>query len=449
MRAAVVLFTRDLRVHDHPALAAAAREAELVLPLFVLDDAVLAGAGANRRAFLADSLAALDEALRARGAALHVRRGDPAREAVAAAREAGAGAILLSDDVSGHAQRRLRRLRAAAGPERIEVRPMPGVAVVPAGELRPAAGPAYEVFTPYHRRWAEQPRRPLELPLERLRAPGAAPAAPAAALDALRAGGRPSPGRPPGGEPAGRARLAAWAAEGVAGYRSARDDLAADATSRLSAYLHLGCLSPLEALERAGDGPGPAAFARQLCWRDFHAQLLAARPWIAGEDMHPAAGGWRDDDALLDAWTRGATGYPLVDAGMRQLREEGFMHNRARLVVASFLTKDLGIDWRRGAAHFMDLLADGDVASNAGNWQWVAGTGADTRPGRMLNPTLQARRYDPDGAYVRRHVPELAGVEGPAVHEPWDLGLLRPGGYPEPVVDHRAAAAAHRARRRR
>jgi deoxyribodipyrimidine photo-lyase len=187
---------------------------------------------------------------------------------------------------------------------------------------------------------------------------------------------------------------------------------------------------------------GAAAFVRQLCWRDFFAQLLWARPETQRDDLRPRGDRWVDDPEALDAWKAGLTGYPLVDAGMRQLAAEGWMHNRARLVTASFLVKHLGIDWRAGAGHFFDLLLDGDVSQNVGNWQWVAGTGADTRPNRMFNPTAQARRFDADGAYVRRWISELADARDPLDAD------LRVSGYPAPIVDHSDAVASFRARRR-
>ena len=218
-----------------------------------------------------------------------------------------------------------------------------------------------------------------------------------------------------------------WLARGLAAYDRLHDDLAADGTSRLGAYLHFGCLSPLELAERASGREGAEPFVRQLCWRDFYAQLLAARPEISHADFRPRGHRWRDDAGALAAWKEGRTGYPIIDAGMRQLAREGFMHNRARLLTGSFLTKDLYLDWRLGAAHFAGLLVDGDVASNSGNWQWVAGTGVDTRPNRVFNPISQARRFDPSGDYVRRYVPELAGIEGSAVHEPWKLARAAAG----------------------
>ncbi|MEV6704146.1 FAD-binding domain-containing protein, partial [Streptomyces sp. NPDC051453] len=205
---------------------------------------------------------------------------------------------------------------------------------------------------------------------------------------------------------------------------------------------HFGSLSPAELIHRARGrgGPGAEAFVRQVCWRDFHHQVLAARPDTARRDYRPRYDSWRTEkDAAQDiaAWRDGRTGYPVVDAAMRQLRHEGWMHNRARLLAASFLTKSLYVDWRIGARHFLDLLVDGDVVNNQLNWQWVAGTGTDTRPHRVLNPVRQGKRYDPDGDYVHRWVPELEGVEADRVHEPWRLLPDQRAAldYPAPLVD--------------
>ncbi|CAM5548610.1 hypothetical protein STENM327S_04036 [Streptomyces tendae] len=218
--------------------------------------------------------------------------------------------------------------------------------------------------------------------------------------------------------------MTAWLRGGIAGYADRHDDLAGDATSRLSPDLHLGALSPVELVHRARreGGPGAEAFVRQLAWRDFHHQVLAARPHASAVDYRTRHDRWRtgaDAEADVTAWKEGRTGYPVVDAAMRQLRHEGWMHNRGRLLVASFLTKALYVDWRVGARHFLELLVDGDVANNQLNWQSAAGTGTDTRPHRVLNPLTQARRFDPDGAYVRRWVPEPSGSAGRSVHEPW------------------------------
>lgn len=421
VRAGIALFTRDLRVHDNPALSAACEESERVVPLFVLDDAVLRRFGApNRVAFLLAALRDLDGSLRSRGGALVVRRGDVVAEVV----RLGATAVYLAEDVSAYACGRERRLRAAG----LDVRVLPGVTAVPPGELVPSGGgDAYSVFTPYWRRWRAQPRRSVLAAPEMVRLADGVEPGEVPELDV----GVTSPRIPRGGETEGRRRLDTWLAGGLAAYASARDDPAADATSRLSAHLRFGCVSPLEAVERALERTGGEEFARQLCWRDFHYQLFAARPELARDDMRPRGDRWRDDDEALTAWKEGRTGYPLVDAGMRQLREEGFMHNRARLVAASFLTKHLYVDWRAGADHFASLLVDADLPNNVGNWQWVAGTGADTRPNRVLDPLRQERRYDPSGAYVRRWIPELGTPD-----------------YPDPIVEHAGAVARFRRMRR-
>lgn len=435
MRTAIVLFTRDLRVHDNPALTAAAREAEQVVPLFVFDDAILGSglAGPNRVAFLLEALRDLDASLASRGTRLVVRSGDVVTETVALARDVRAETVFIAEDASGYAQGRQLRLERPCPGERLNVRVMPGVTVAPLTSIETSSGGHYSVFTPFHRSWSQAPRRPIERAPRRVSMPSGVRRGSLPALGGLVAGST-SPERAPGGETAGRRRLSAWLRSGVGGYEAGHDDLAADATSRLSPYLHFGCISPLEVAQRAGKVGGSAPFLRQLAWRDFFHQLLAARPETSHDDLRPRGKRWSHDSEALEAWQDGQTGYPIVDAGMRQLRCEGYMHNRARLITASFLVRNLRIDWRSGARHFFDWLVDGDVASNVGNWQWVAGTGADPRPGRAFNPLRQAHRFDPDGLYVRRYVPELAAIEGCAVHEPWKLRAV-PTGYPPPIVE--------------
>ncbi len=391
MRTAVVLFTRDLRVHDNPALAAAAEEAERVLPLFVLDETILGCFGAsNRLAFLGEALRDLSDSL----GGLALRRGETVAETVRLAQQVEAGAVYFAEDASSFAQRRERRLR-----EQLDVRVFPSLSVVDPGEVLTSSGGHYRVFTPYWRAWREAGRRPVLQP-PRARLPDGVDLG---RLPDLGAGD--SPARLRGGETEGRSRLSRFLDGPLQAYEERADDLAASATSRLSPYLHFGCLSPLEVAERAA---ASETFVRQLCWRDFFLQFLAAHPTTPREDYRERRAGWRDDPEGLQAWKEGRTGYPIVDAGMRQLAAEGWMPNRARLIVGSFLTKTLRLDWREGAAHFFDLLVDGDLASNVGNWQWVAGTGVDPRPNRVLNPIRQARRFDADGEYVRRHVPELS-----------------------------------------
>jgi deoxyribodipyrimidine photo-lyase len=444
---AVVLFTRDLRVRDHAALTAAVREAERVLPLFVFDDVLLRGpcGSPNRLSFLLDCLRDLDGALRERGGRLVLRRGDPVEEALRAARESSARALHLSDDYSAYARRRRERLAAGCERAGVRLRVHPGVTVVEPGDLVPTGGDHYRVFTPYWRAWSEQPRRRLHPAPRRLSLPAGVRAGRIPALRRL-TDEAPSPDLPQGGETAARKRLGRWLRGGLAEYDRARDRLAVDGTSRLSADLHFGCLSPTAVLDRVEGRPGAAAFVRQLCWRDFHHQVLAARPDLPRRDYRGRGDRWRRSVRLAEAWRQGRTGYPIVDAGMRQLGREGFMHNRARMIVASFLTKTLYLDWRLGAAHFERLLVDADLANNSGNWQWMAGTGNDTRPNRVLNPLRQAQRFDPEGEYVRRHIPELAAVEGAEVHEPWllDAAVRRGLDYPDPVVDHEEGAVQFR-----
>ena len=452
MSRALVLFTRDLRVRDHPALSAAVREHDAIVPAFVFDSQLLRGscAAPNRLAFLLDCLSDLDRSLGERGTRLLVRQGEVIDEAMKLVHRWGITAIYMSADVTPYAQHRHALLAAACQRQRIELRTFPGVTVVPAGELTPTGGDHYRVFTPYWRVWSSLAVAPLLQAPRRIGGPAGARRR-AVALPKLSSltSAKASPQLQAGGESAARVQLARWLRGPIDGYEGGHDDLAAEATSRLSAHLHFGCISPRTVLVRSrGHAAGGEAFARQLCWRDFHHQVLAARPELPHADYRPRGDRWRRDERSSDAWRDGLTGYPVVDAGMRQLAQEGFMHNRARLIVASFLTKLLYVDWRTGAAHFARLLIDADVANNVGNWQWVAGTGNDTRPNRVLNPMRQAERFDPRGDYVRRHVPELASIPGRAVHQPWLLGPARARiDYPEPLLDHRAAAAELRARR--
>jgi deoxyribodipyrimidine photo-lyase len=238
----------------------------------------------------------------------------------------------------------------------------------------------------------------------------------------------------PGGETTGRERLFRFLRDGIGDYSTNHDALGSDRTSRLSPYLHFGCLSPREIESRLPAGKGAAAFRRQLCWRDFYHHVLRHHPRNAHSEFQERYRGkiaWSRAERRFEAWCEGRTGYPLVDAGMRQLRREGWMHNRARLVVGSFLTKDLGIDWRRGERWFMRLLIDGDEANNNGNWQWIAS-------------------FDPHGHYVRRYVPELRAVPDEHLAEPWEMpdelqrecGCVIGEDYPEPIVDHRQARQA-------
>jgi deoxyribodipyrimidine photo-lyase len=452
---AIVWFRRDLRVHDNPALRDALDAHEQIVPAFCLDDRLLHGRHASgpRTQFLLESLADLDASLRDRGAALVVRRGAPEEELPKLAREAGAEDVYFSADVGPFARARDTAVADALYSEGLRTHARPGVTVVDdAGGVCTDAGAPYSVFSPFHRAWSAEMRRPVRV------APRAIELA-----AGVRTGGIPAlaelglrqevedPLR--GGESEARRRLANFMRGPVEHYQQGHDLLGDDRTSRLSAYLHLGCVSPREVEERLpGTGTGPCAFRRQLAWRDFYHHILLHNPRNAREEQQQRYRGtldWPGDDDLFDAWCAGRTGFPLVDAGMRQLRREGFMHNRARLVTASFLTKELGIDWRRGERHFMRLLLDGDEANNNGNWQWVTSVGADPQPyfRRIYNPARHMERFDPGGRYVRRYVPELADVPDQHLAEPWEMpddvqracGCVIGRDYPAPVVERKAA----------
>ncbi len=449
---AIVWFRRDLRVHDHPALTAASRTHDEIVPVFVLDRRLLHGrfASGPRTWFLLESLRELRAALRDRGGDLVVREGRPEAVLGALAASTGARAVYFAADVSPFATARDRRTTRVLTGAGIDVRPLPGVFVAddPAAP-RTAAGRPYTVFSPYWRRWRELPRREVHGAPRAVRVPvGVEPGEIPSLQDLGRERELTEPVAP--GEAAGRARMTAFLKNGLDRYAERHDRLAGG-TSQLSPYLHFGCVSAreLEARAEARGGPGGDAFARQLAWRDFYAQVLLHHPENAHRPFQRRYEQLEteEDGIAFDAWRDGRTGFPVVDAAMRQLRATGWMPNRARLIVASFLTKDLHLDYRLGEAHFMRYLLCGDAAQNNGNWQWIASVGVDPAPPfrRMYNPSRQQARFDPDGEYVRRWVPELGGVPDARLTEPWTMteldqrmaGCVIREDYPAPIVDHR------------
>ncbi|MGH3717745.1 MAG: cryptochrome/photolyase family protein [Pseudonocardiaceae bacterium] len=454
MSVAIALFTRDLRVHDNPVLHAACRAATEVVPLFVLDTAILSrgSMSANRASFLAEALTDLDAQLRDRHGYLVVRSGSVVKEVSRLVADLRVTEVHLASDASGYSSRREADLRACLAEQGAQLRIHANtITVVEPGAITPSGGGAhFAVFTPYYRHWVAADTRGLLPAPHRITVPPIA-TDPLPSPEEIRFGQR-SPQLPRGGETEGRRILRDWLAGPIQHYAQAHDDLAADGTSRLSPYLHFGCVSPTEAVRAADRSTtGGEAFIRQLAWRDFHHQVLAARPDITTTDYRTRHDRWLRDDPAAQAWRNGRTGYPIVDAGMRQLQQEGWMHNRARLITASFLTKTLYLDWRIGARHFLDLLVDADVANNQLNWQWVAGTGTDSRPNRILNPLRQAQRYDPTGAYVRRYLPELREIPGAAVHQPWKLDPSPRArlDYPDRIIDLRDGADYFRSARNR
>ncbi|WP_067667365.1 cryptochrome/photolyase family protein [Nocardia miyunensis] len=437
MTVTIALFTRDLRVHDNPMLRAAVREGAAVVPLFVLDNRIIERepVSPNRIRFLLTALSELDDELHALGGRLIVRRGDILDEVDRVVTRTHAESVHIAADVSWYSRVRERRLRERLAHRDCLLHTHDGsLTVATPGDPAPATGRGhFAVFTPYFRRWMGTPvRRPLAPPPRFVMPPIRGLALPRP--DELCA----EPGSPQmsaGGETSGRKLMRQWLSGPIRRYDSTSDHLAADATSHLSPYLHFGCVSATELVHRADTStPGGHAFVRQLAWRDFHHQLLADRPEAGWTDYRRGPVGWREDPDAAEAWRSGRTGYPVIDAAMRQLVTEGWMPGRARLIVAAFLTKTLRIDWRIGAAHFQRWLVDGDVANNQLNWQWAAGTGTDTRPNRVLNPLRQAERHDPDGEYVRRWLPELADLSGASAHTPWRSGVPH-SVYPAPIVE--------------
>lgn len=452
---ALLWLRRDLRLHDHPALRAALDDDGPVVPVFCLDPRLLGGRHASgpRTQFLLECLADMGESLRRRGSGLVIRHGRPERVLPELTRELQASRVFWTSDVSPFAIRRDHAVGRGLEAVGAEPRALSGLFVLDDPQaLHTSGGGPYRVFTPFHSAWLNCARREV-LPAPQL-LPGLPRAARRTRLPTLRDLGlqQTAEDPAPGGEAAGRRRMQVFLNNAVVDYATSRDDLGADSSSRLSPYMHFGCISPRELEEQLPGGAGAGEFRRQLCWRDFYAHLLAHFPANALHEFqkrYRESIRWSRSEKHFDAWRDGRTGYPLVDAAMRQLRREGWMHNRGRLVVGSFLTKDLGIDWRRGERWFMRLLIDGDEASNNGNWQWIASVGVDPQPPyrRIYNPARQQHRFDPRGAYVRRYVPELRRVPDEYLAEPWtmpeaaqrDAGCVIGQNYPAPIVEHAAA----------
>lgn len=453
---------RDLRLADNQALYAAMEDGSAVVPLFILDPALLSSpyVGPNRLAFLFGALQRLDEELRQRGSYLVLRKGNAPDELRALVDETGAAAICAERDLSPYAVRR----DSLVG-QHLPLTLLPGVTVRPPEAIHKVDGSPYTVYTPFSRRWRElaMPGADMLLPApERIPTPKGVAGLPI-----------PEPPRearhsrfPPGEQEAQR-RLNAFVrgdGEGaIAGYAEHRDRMDLSGTSQLSPYLRFGMLSArqaavaaVEARSKASDERGRRGadvWLSELIWREFYASILFYFPRVLRQSFQPAYDGirWHNDESDFDAWCQGETGYPVVDAAMVQLMDTGWMHNRARMIVASFLVKDLLIDWRWGERWFMQQLVDGDPASNNGGWQWTAGTGTDAAPYfRIFNPVLQGAKFDPHGAYIRRWLPVLSQVPDKYVQEPWKMpqAVQRQAGcvigrdYPHPIVDRAIARQA-------
>ncbi|MDN5791080.1 MAG: DNA photolyase family protein [Micrococcales bacterium] len=433
MTTSILWFRRDLRRSDHPALLAAAERADRVLPLFILDPRLLGSAGARTERLMA-SIAALRADL---DQALVVRTGNPADLLPAVAAEVGAREVHVSAESTPYGRRRDAAVAARLDTMGVRLIRTGSPYAVHPGLVRNAQGAPYRVFTPFAKAWRDHdwpaPAGCAEIDWRR--------GIPSEAID-------PANGARGLGEAGERAALARWEAflkNRLPSYAHDRDRPDHDATSRMSIPLKYGEVHPrtlLRDLARCRDATNTSAidrFVTELAWREFYADVLWHDPGSAWRDWRSELRGLRYDDepGLVDAWRTGRTGYPFVDAGMRQLLAEGWMHNRLRMVTASFLVKDLHTWWPIGAQHFLQHLIDGDLASNNHGWQWTAGTGTDAAPYfRIFNPVSQGLRFDPDGTYVRRWVPELAHLVGPAVHEPWRHRDGYAHGYPHRIVEH-------------
>jgi deoxyribodipyrimidine photo-lyase len=418
MKTALVWFRRDLRLTDNTALHHALKEAEWVVPVFVFDPKILRSpdVGGRRVAFLLACLDSLDKNLRHAGGRLILREGEPIPTLRALAREVQAEAIFWNKDYEPFALKRDAAVADLCAQEGWAARTYDDQCLQPPGAVLKKDGTPYTVFTPFSRAWMEKTSpRPLPRP-KTVSVPGKLASAELPTVEAL--GHKMDVVLPPAGERAGLDVLKAFMAGPVGSYQSKRDLPAVEGTSRLSPHLRFGSISPRTVLAAAHEARdrkiGPAGeigvFVNELIWRDFYKHILHHFPHVERGAFRKEYDGieWPNDRKLFSAWCEGKTGYPIVDAAMRQLNQTGWMHNRLRMITASFLTKDLLVDWKWGERYFMKQLLDGDLAANNGGWQWAAGTGTDAQPYfRIFNPSSQTERFDPEEEFIRKYVPEV------------------------------------------
>lgn len=423
----IMWFRRDLRIQDNPALLQAGPE---VLPVFVFDPVLWDAAGDARRAYLVSSLTALNESL---GGALVIRTGNPVDVIPALVTEVNAEAVHIAADFGPYGQQRDLDVEAALAAMSVPlVRTGSPYAVAP-GRVLKSDGTPFRVFTPFYRNWAEHGWRAP--------ARGSLPTFVSAPSESMPVVNSPID-LPPAGEDAAWKRWKQFKKTALAEYDEDRNRPDLNGTSMLSRNLKYGEIHPRSLLAELD--PENLVFIKEICWREFYADILFNNPHTVSKSLDarydsimPWATG-PEAEKLFEAWCAGRTGYPIVDAGMRQLVSTGWMHNRVRMITASFLIKDLHIPWQRGAKFFMQHLADGDIASNNHGWQWTAGCGTDASPFyRVFNPITQGMKFDPDGNYVRHYVPELTHLTGKSVHEPWDTLGGYDHDYPKRIVDHK------------
>jgi deoxyribodipyrimidine photo-lyase len=453
MKTVIWWIRRDLRLADNQALAEALRQANTVIPVFILDPKLWSSefVGPARLGFLLDGLRALDASLRERGSRLILRKGDPLEVIRALCQESLAEGIFAEEDYSPYARQRDEKIALS-----LPLNLVPGVTIFPPQILTKANGEPYTVFTPFSRLWRSLPVSSSPLP-----APEHLPIVPELlSLDIPAQPKHPTDSFFRAGETEAQRRLTYFTDSNITQYARTRNRMDLEGTSQLSPYLRLGMLSARQAVWAARQASEAAVkpedrdsvetWLNELIWREFYSTILYYFPFVRGKAFKANLRQilWRNNPADFSAWKAGLTGYPVVDAAMRQLNATGWMHNRARMITASFLTKDLLIDWREGERFFMQQLLDGDPASNNGGWQWTAGTGTDAAPYfRVFNPILQGKKFDPEGDYVRKWVPELKNVPINYLHAPWEMplevqkqmGCIIGHDYPDPIVDHAMA----------
>jgi deoxyribodipyrimidine photo-lyase len=450
----IVWFRGDLRIHDHPALTAAAENSDVIVPVFILDDKLLLdNQSSNRNRFLLECLYDVRQSLQKLGGDLIIRHGEPSEELVKLAKETEADSVYYIADFSPYSLRRDKKVEDVLEEANITARSLGGkLTVGTLQKLMNKSGTPYKVFTPFWKQWSEVQRRTVAEVPKSIEIPtidtGEIPT-----VGSLTKADMLSKDVVKGGETAARTRFNEFMDDGIDDYHAENNNLGINGTSHLSPYIHMGCISTREMESLLPDSEGARAWHRQLAWRDFYYYILFHFPHPEQEFQERMRKlEWITSENDLEAWKNGVTGYPVVDAAMRQLKQEGWMHNRGRLIVGSFLTKDLGLNWRLGEAHFMDWLLDGDVANNNGNWQWISSVGVDPAPlfRRLYNPSSQRDNYDATGAYVKQYVPELQNVPNNLLSEPWKMteeqqqqyGCIIGNDYPAPIVDHREARLA-------
>ena len=428
-KATIMWFRRDLRINDHPALLAAIESGEQVIPLFILDKAQIAEAGSKLLAYMSQSLRKLDESL---GNRLHIIEGDQVEVLSALIKKYEVAEVHISAEYERYGAARDARVEAAGI---TLIRTGSPYAVTPGRVVKPSDGTPYRVYTPFYRAWRTHGWR--------------APAITPKSLNLVEPTSEyrnfPDFPLPKGvevieaGEQAALSRFKIFTKSGLNSYDENRNFAGIDGTSKMSSYLKFGEIHPRTLLKGLGEDKAHDTFRKEIAWREFYADVLFNNPMTDREYYAPRFADMRYDKpgAQFSAWCEGTTGYPFVDAAMRQLVHEGWMHNRTRMVVASFLVKDLHLEWQLGERFFAQHLVDFDVASNAHGWQWTAGSGTDASPYyRVFNPIEQGKRFDSNGDYIRKYVPELAHLSAAEIHEPWLYLNGYSKGYPERIVDH-------------